>query len=279
MHIFLSWSGERSGRVAEALRQWIPKVVQVVRPWTSSASIDPGSRWSVEVGQALSDMHFGVLCLTPENLPAPWILFEAGALSKTVSQARVVPYLLGFEPRELQGPLAQFQAVQADRNGTWQLLSAINSAAADRAVAPDVLSESFDLWWPKLEPVLNNAVASAPQQDAAPSRTSEDMLGEMLALLRNQRTAPAADEAVPAPTRILYQALPFEAALTVGERVRRLRTSRGWSQADLASHAGISQAYISGIETGRYYPTPWVRDAVARALAVAPEELTVSPSQ
>jgi DNA-binding XRE family transcriptional regulator len=273
MHIFLSWSGERSGKVAEALRQWIPKVLQIVRPWTSSASIDPGARWSVEVGQALSEMNFGILCLTPENLPAPWILFEAGALSKTVSQARVIPYLLGFEARELQGPLSQFQAVQADREGTWQLVSAINGSAGDRSIASDVLAESFDLWWPRLEPVLENAAAAVPEVDAIPARSSEDMLGEVLALLRTQRTPSAAEELMPA-SRALYEAIPFEPALSVGDRVRKLRTSRGWSQADLASKAGISQAYISGIETGRYYPTRWVLDAVAGALAVAPDELT-----
>jgi cystathionine beta-lyase/cystathionine gamma-synthase len=33
--------------------------------------------------------HFGVLFVTRQNVSAPWLLFEAGALSKTVSRAFV----------------------------------------------------------------------------------------------------------------------------------------------------------------------------------------------
>lgn len=274
MRIFISWSGDRSGKLATALQQWIPKVLQIVRPWISSASIDPGARWSVEIGQALEENQFGVLCLTPENLTAPWILFEAGALSKAVSQARVIPYLLAFDARELQGPLAQFQALQADRIGTLQLVSTVNTAAGERSIPGDVLAESFELWWPRLEPVLREIAASKPAEAPAPARTNEDMLGEVLSLLRSQRAPAPPLEPEPA----LATTLPFEPALSVGTRARVLRLSRGLSQADVARLAGISQAYISGIETGRYYPTPWVRDAVARVLGVAPDELTASPS-
>lgn len=241
MRIFISWSGERSGKVAAALQQWIPKVIQAARPWISSGSIDPGARWSIEIGQALEENQFGVLCLTPENLTAPWILFEAGALSKAVSQARVIPYLLNFDARELQGPLAQFQAIQADRSGTLQLVSALNTAAADRAIPPDVLGESFELWWPRLEPILRDVAATTPLETAAPARTNEDMLGEVLSLLRSQRTATPVVE----PEPMLATALPFEPALSVGARARALRISRGLSQADVAQIAGISQAYIS----------------------------------
>jgi len=91
MRVFISWSGEHSGEVAKALQQWLPRVLQAVRPWLSSASIDPGARWSDEVAGALEELNFGILCLTPENLTSAWLLFEAGALSKTVSESRVVP--------------------------------------------------------------------------------------------------------------------------------------------------------------------------------------------
>src|SRR5256885_9978499 len=187
MRIFISWSGERSGRVATALQTWIPKVVQAVQPWLSSSSIDPGSRWGVEVSQALQDLQFGVLCLTPENITAPWVLFEAGALSKAVTESRLVPYLLSFDARELQGPLAQFQNVQADQLGTYQLVTAINAAAGDRGVAADVFAESFEVWWPRLEPQLREISGAVPAETPVPTRSSEDNLGEGLYLLRTQR--------------------------------------------------------------------------------------------
>ena len=88
-------------------------------------------------------------------------MFEAGALSKIVSEARVVPYLLGLEPRELEGPLAQFQAVRADKVGTNALIQSLNSVAADRAIMAETLSETLDMWWPRLEGGIQRLLASS----------------------------------------------------------------------------------------------------------------------
>ena len=83
MKVFISWSGERSRSIAEALREWLPDVIQAVKPWLSAEDIDKGARWSSDLAHELEDAHVGVICLTPENLEEPWIHFEAGALSKT----------------------------------------------------------------------------------------------------------------------------------------------------------------------------------------------------
>jgi hypothetical protein len=50
-----------------------------------------------------------------ENQVAPWILFEAGALAKTIESTFVVPYLIDLEPPNInRGPLKQFQAKRAN---------------------------------------------------------------------------------------------------------------------------------------------------------------------
>lgn len=36
-----------------------------------------------------------------------------------------------------------------------------------------------------------------------------------------------------------------------GLRVRRARNLRGWSQIELAEHAGLNRAYVGGIERGQ----------------------------
>jgi len=39
--------------------------------------------------------------------------------------------------------------------------------------------------------------------------------------------------------------------VALGERIRQLRTERGWRQIDLAEEAGIHENYVSDLELGR----------------------------
>ena len=149
MRVFISWSGERSRVVGQALRDWLPLVLHYVQPWLSAADIDAGQRWATEVGQQLNDSTFGVLCLTRDNLQSPWILFEAGALAKSVAAGAVVPYLLDLEFSDITGPLAQFQAKKADEHSTLELVTAINNRAG-QPIPSDRLEELFELTWPRL---------------------------------------------------------------------------------------------------------------------------------
>ena len=89
MRVFISWSGTKSRLLAEALRDWIPYVLPSAEPWMSATDIVPGARWSIEIASQLDTANVGIICLTPENIDAPWIMFEAGALSKTLSRALV----------------------------------------------------------------------------------------------------------------------------------------------------------------------------------------------
>ncbi len=60
---------------------------------------------------------------------------------------------------------------------------------------------------------------------------------------------------------------------TVGQRVRRLRLERGWSQHRLSAESGLHHSAVSRIESGENNPTARsVRD-LARALGVEPKEL------
>lgn len=62
------------------------------------------------------------------------------------------------------------------------------------------------------------------------------------------------------------------AAETIGQRLRRLRLSRGLSQRELAE-PGVSYAYISRIESGNRQPSVKALRKLARTLGVSPEYL------
>ena len=130
--------------------------------WISSRDIQAGQRWGNELDRELEGTGFGILCLVPTNLIAPWLIFEAGALSKAVVSSRVVPYCLGLQPDEVQGPLSRFQGVRADEAGTRRLVESINSLLENKR-ADDVLGRVFDKWWPDLKRDLDKIPAATTQ--------------------------------------------------------------------------------------------------------------------
>lgn len=116
MKVFLSWSGEKSRAVAEALRDWLPYVIQEVEPFMSSEDIVAGARWQDELATQLDESRFGILCVTQDNQSAPWLNFEAGAIAKQLGLNRVVPLAIDLRLAELRPPLGQFQAKEMTKH-------------------------------------------------------------------------------------------------------------------------------------------------------------------
>ena len=95
-----------------------------------------------EVERELNKATAGLVCLTREALQSGWIHFEAGALARAVrknethseaSGAALYTYLLGVQPDELKGPLAEFQSTRFEREDTKKFCAAIVSSMRDNA--------------------------------------------------------------------------------------------------------------------------------------------------
>ena len=186
MKVFLSWSGERSKLVAEAVRDWLPLMIQAVEPWISSVDMRKGSRWSQEISGRLEETKVGIVCLASDNLTEPWMLFEAGALSKT-KDARLCTFLLDVKPTDIEGPLAQFQHTVATKGDTRQLIGTINESvkqANEKALDEKALDEMFGLLWPKLEKELEKARLPVAAE-AKELRGDREVLNEILELVRD----------------------------------------------------------------------------------------------
>ena len=186
MKLFISWSGERSRLLAEALRQWLPGVINAAEPWISSSDIDPGARWGPELARQLEATKYGILCVTAENVNAPWLLFEAGALSKYVDQSRVVPLMLDIKPTDIQGPLTQFQGIQTKEEDIHKLVTKINKAvfdAGEKGVDQSIIDNSFKKWWPDLKEYIDKIPASIPKVRKN-ERSEREIIEEILTLVR-----------------------------------------------------------------------------------------------
>ncbi len=264
MELFLSWSGARSKAMAEAFANWISQVIQAVEPWVSS-DIEKGARWGPEIATRLENSKIGILCLTMENLDAPWILFEAGALSKT-KDARVGTLLLDIAPSDVQQPLGQFQHTAArDKNDVRSLVQTINSAverSKEKALNATVLSDVFEMYWPLLSEALETIAAQAPPGQPA-QRPEREILQEILEIVRKQeREKEAASEAA---KKALHDTLSFYRAAdalrggdavsdtlaqtwlreslrkAIGRRVHRVKEKQAKGEIETASEAEPAQ--------------------------------------
>lgn len=183
MNVFISWSGPLSRAFAELLVAWFPDVIQRVKPWLSSQDIDKGSLWPAEINEALSTT-IGILCVTQENKDAPWLLFEAGALSKGLTKARVCPLLIDLEPKDIQPPLSLFNLTLPENADMWQLVKSINSADPDNALVEERLKKAFDHRWPDFERESKSIREKHKTMTKAPERSEKAMIVEVLEITR-----------------------------------------------------------------------------------------------
>lgn len=187
--VFISWSGDRSKYVAERLAVWVKQVIQLVRPWLSSENILAGARWNAEIAKHLAATKFGIICVTPENLTAPWLVFEAGALAKTIDEkTHVCPYLIGLNEIDPQHPLSQFQCKRADKEEeTFDVVRSMHKALLASSKEVDLteaqVKESFQQWYPRLAEQFKK-IPSPPGAEEQEPQAEPDKTSEILALMK-----------------------------------------------------------------------------------------------
>lgn len=182
MKVFISWSGERSHALGDALHDWIPLVLHYVEPWLSEADIQAGQRWAEQVAKELEASNFGIICVTRENVGSPWVLFEAGALAKSMQGSRVIPLLLDLEVRDITGPLAQFQAKKVERAGLLEVIQSLNGLAP-HPVPEDRVTQLFEALWPELE--KKATAIPKPSGQAKHARPQPEILEELVTSVRS----------------------------------------------------------------------------------------------
>jgi hypothetical protein len=160
------------------------------------------------MAQELEKSRYGIVCLTKENVNKPWINFEAGALSKSIEKgtgvqfsSAVSPFLFGLKSTDFEGPLTQFQYVQNEKNDIFKLVSSINGKVEANPLPTEQLERAFTKWWPDLENALAKIanVGRADKKSETPTRTPEEILNELLELIRaQQRLMLSKDDIFPA---------------------------------------------------------------------------------
>ena len=189
MRVFISWSGVRSQAVAEHIRDWLPNVLQSVEPYFTPSDLEKGGVWASEISRELANSEVGILCVTRDNVTSPWLLFEAGALSKQMEKTYVCPVLFDIKPTDLAGPLAQFQAAKFEHDDFLRLIGVVNERLGERKIAEKTLNNVFEKFWPDLQNEINRLLESETDGTTGSSpRDDREILEEILQLVRKPRT-------------------------------------------------------------------------------------------
>lgn len=181
MKVFLSWSGTRSERVAELLKEWLPCVLQASDPWVSTSDIERGAQWFNSIQGQLQETTTGIICLTQENKEKPWILFEAGALAKGLSDARVCTLLIDLEPQHVRPPLGQFNHTQVTKDDMFKLISTLNERLT-KSLNKITLKKVFNAQWADFDSQFNTIIKETQDNTKSeePIRAQDDILAEIL---------------------------------------------------------------------------------------------------
>jgi hypothetical protein len=151
--------------------------------------MDKGANWRAELTDALADARAGIICLTPSNLGAPWLLFEAGAIAKTVEKKPLAcTLLIGLKSSDVPaGPLTLFQDTKLTQDDVLRLVKTLNKALDKDALSDAQVEKSFESFWPQLEKKFNNL----PSDDVTdrPQRSEREMIEEILDTVRTEDNA------------------------------------------------------------------------------------------
>ncbi len=221
MKVFISWSGTTSMKVAEELRDWLPTVIQQIKPYFTPHDIEKGKRWSSDIAGELQESQIGILCITRDNLKSEWLHFEAGALSKSIDDSNVCPILFGVKNSDLTGPLSQFQTTSFNKDEMYKLVGVINNVLAESRLEQRVLSKAFEMSWSDLDESITGvlSVSEKPNEDTPiPIRKDRELLEEVLERVRGLERVQKREKSI-STERILGRIIPIEKGESIVERI------------------------------------------------------------
>ncbi len=182
--VFLCWAEQRAKQLALFLRDWLPNVVPQIAPWMSEEDIGKGSRAATNILETLDRAPIGIIIVTPENIGAPFLNFEAGALAKSAKTRQLAcPYLLDITKTQVVGPLTLLQLTDATEEDTRRLVNDINTAT-DEPLETAQVNRFFNNEWKNLQAKIIELQKATTVKTQPQRRTPEDMLDEVITRVR-----------------------------------------------------------------------------------------------
>ena len=108
-------------------------------------------------------------------------MFEAGALSKGITENRVCTFLVDLAVRDIDkgSPLAQINHSTFSKKDTLKLVKTIGKSVSEEGLDEDVIDRIFDAMWPEFQKTVKDIMATE-EEVTEPTRSDEDVLNEIL---------------------------------------------------------------------------------------------------
>lgn len=162
MKIFFSWSGHLSKQVAKFVKPWLIDYIfpgEAVEIFISEEDIEYGSEWYTRIKHELESCDLAVIFLTPDNMNAPWLNFEAGAIAIGEDQRPVVTFLVDVPTAEIKSPLKNYQCFDIAYETTKKLILDIKAKGGLHVPAENhlevILDKEFDNLVQGIEKIKN----------------------------------------------------------------------------------------------------------------------------
>ena len=142
MHVFISWSGQKSMAYAEELKRLSQNCIQSIDVFCSSTDIHNGDNWVSVLFEQLGNTKYGIVCVTKENMNSPWINFEAGAIANKLEN-KITTLLIDNSNVDPSQPLSLYQATRLDKKSLQNMIISINETLESKIDRNRIL-ESFE---------------------------------------------------------------------------------------------------------------------------------------
>lgn len=167
-YVFISFSQRLTHDVAKVIEEVItsiyPKSKSNVEVFLSSKKIKAGT-FKGQILNAMRNAKFAISVLSSENKNAPWLMYEAGALSLAVEQngGHLMPYLFCRHGSDREATIEDLQYVQYQRDHEdnqeqfKKLIENLNDSLSNQNKVNGLkIANAIDDAWPDISKRLDN---------------------------------------------------------------------------------------------------------------------------
>ena len=169
MQVFISWSQEKSRKIAEVLKEELYLLFnQEIIFWVSSKDIPFGDVSVSSIVNALQKSEMIITCLDSSNYKKSWLYFETGAvfLRNYEGDSKPIVFPVIFDNLEFSDfdgtPFRDLQLQRFNRNSIKRLAENINKRYEKMHGKPAIAASSFERYfnhtWSNLQKKINNII-------------------------------------------------------------------------------------------------------------------------